>query len=152
MTAQDYRNINVSHLLGATPQPQAVPSLQWVNIADLVIDERYQRPMGPRNWAAVQKIANCFDWAQFSAVQVAPIIGGKFAVIDGQHRVHAAALCGFEQVPALVVLVPEGAQARAFVGMNASAIRLTPTQMYRAALSVREVWAGGVFSFSGVAA
>ena len=136
-----YREIDVSQLARVVPADQPVPALQWINIADLVIDDRYQRPMGPANWKAVERIAAGFDWAKFAAVQVAPVVAGRFAVIDGQHRAHAAAVCGFDQVPCLCVTVAPGAQARAFVGMNASAIRINKHQMYRAALAAGEGWA-----------
>ena len=136
-----YRAIDVSALRPVVPADLAVPVLQWVNIADLVIDDRYQRPLGKTNWTAIARIAAAFDWARFSAVQVAAIAGGAYAVIDGQHRVHAAALCGFTSVPALCVVMPPAAQAQAFVWINAQSIRLSGLQIYRAALAGGEDWA-----------
>lgn len=115
--------------------------MQWIAIADLVIDEDYQRPLGPANWAAIRRIATAFEWARFSPLLVSPVPGGRFAVIDGQHRAHAAAICGIETVPAVVVHIPREAQARAFVGVNTAAIRISGHHIYRAALTAREDWA-----------
>lgn len=120
---------------------QPAPQLQWLPVAQMVIDDRYQRPLDQASRAAIQKIADGFDWMQFSAVLVAPIAGGRYAVIDGQHRVHAAALVGLETVPAMVVLADLAQQARAFVGVNTTARKITVHQMYRAALEAGEAWA-----------
>ena len=139
-----YREIDVSQLRAPVARVQenlAVPVLQWVCIADLVIDDRYQRPLGGVNLKAIERIAAAFDWARFSAVQVAAIAGGRYAVIDGQHRVHAAALCGLTSVPALCVVMHPARQAAAFVSINANAIRLSRLQIYRAALAAGEDWA-----------
>lgn len=136
-----WRPVSVAHLSPVALRDQPAPQIMWVPIAQLVIDERYQRPMGARNWRAVQQIAEAFDWARFSPLLVAPVEGGRYAVIDGQHRAHAAALCGIEAVPGSVVLVPPAAQALAFVQVNAKAIKVTPHQVYRAALVAGEGWA-----------
>lgn len=85
---------------------QPAPQLLWLRIEDLVVDSRYQRPLNTGNWAAIRRIAKDFRWSRFSPVLVAPVEGGRYAVIDGQHRAHAAALCGIESIPAMVALVP----------------------------------------------
>ncbi len=120
---------------------QAAPQLQWVPVSALVVDDRYQRLLDQAGRKAIQTIADSFDWMQFSAVLVAPIAGGRYAVIDGQHRVHAAALVGLDTVPAMVVLADLAQQARAFVGVNTTARRITNHQVYRAALEAGEAWA-----------
>ncbi len=137
----NWRPVSVAHLSPVALRDQPAPQIMWVAIAQLVIDERYQRPMAARNWQAVQQIAEAFDWARFSPLLVAPVEGGRYAVIDGQHRAHAAALCGIEAVPASVVLVPAAAQALAFVQVNTRAIKVSPHQVYRAALVAGEAWA-----------
>ncbi len=117
---------------GLTQQP--APMLDWLAIANLRMDDRYQRPLGQHNWQAIRKIAQRFDWCAFSPVLVAPLEGGLYAVIDGQHRVHAAALAGIQQVPAMIVQVARAHQALAFVKVN-SGIRVSPHQTYRAELA-----------------
>lgn len=135
------RAISLSGLTPVAPADQAMPILQWVELETLVIDERYQRPIGPRNKAAIQKIASEFDWMQFAPVLVAPADGGRFAIIDGQHRSHAAALCGFTRVPAQIVMASAAQQASAFAGVNSKVTPITVHQVYRAALVAGEGWA-----------
>lgn len=120
---------------------QAAPSLQWIAITDLVIDGRYQRPLLRGNIAAIRKIAGAFSWARFSPIMVAPVAGGKFAIIDGQHRAHAAAACGIEAVPAMVALIAPEEQAKAFIEINTSQIKVSGHHLYRAALSAGDAWA-----------
>jgi hypothetical protein len=135
------REIDLGGFKPAVLSDQPAPQLQWLPVGLMVIDDRYQRPLDQASRAAIQRIADGFDWMQFSAVLVAPIAGGRYAVIDGQHRVHAAALVGLETVPAMVVLADLAQQARAFVGVNTTARRITNHQMYRAALEAGEAWA-----------
>jgi hypothetical protein len=136
-----YRAVDVAGLSAAVPQDQPLPILQWVDLDTLVIDTRYQRELGERGRKAVQTMADSFDWMQFSPVLIAPADGGRFAVIDGQHRVHAAKLCGLRQVPAQIVMASASQQASAFVGVNGKVISITAHQVYRAALAAREGWA-----------
>jgi hypothetical protein len=137
----DHRGINIDGRAQVVPDPGPAPMLHWLDLAKLVIDDRYQRPLGASNWAAIARIAADFRWSRFSPVLVAPVAGGLFAVIDGQHRAHAAALCGFTQVPAMVVTVDAGEQAAAFVAVNVQNIRVNLPQIYRAGLAAGEDWA-----------
>lgn len=137
----DLRSVDVSHATPVAPAEQAAPQLAWVDIASMRIDDAFQRPLGANNWKAIRKIAADFRWSRFSPALVAPIPGGLFSVLDGQHRIHAAAICGFTSVPAMIVLVPPAEQASAFIHVNASAIRVSPHQVYRAALGAGEEWA-----------
>jgi hypothetical protein len=115
--------------------------LQWVAVADLVIDDDYQRPLGVKNWAAIQRIAENFHWSRFQPVLVAPIEGGRFAVIDGQHRAHAALMCGFDTVPAQVVTVGRAEQSRAFAWVNSQTIKVSVYQVFKADLAAGDDWA-----------
>lgn len=135
------RHIDVSAVDPVTPADQPAPMLDWVPIAKIVIDDEYQRELKPNNWAAIKRIAADFHWSRFSPVLLAPIEGGLYACIDGQHRTHAAAICGFDRVPAMITTVPRSEQARAFVHVNGSQIRVSGHQVYRAALAAREPWA-----------
>jgi hypothetical protein len=123
------------------PPVQLLPELAWVAVADLRIDDSYQRPLERSNWKIIQKIADAFDWTCFSPLIVAPLPEGGFAVIDGQHRAHAAALRGIDRVPALVAALPRAAQARAFSAVNGQITRLSLFHLYRAALEAGERWA-----------
>lgn len=135
------RVIDVAGREQVTAEPGPAPMLQWVKIADLVIDDRYQRPLNKSNWDAIKRIAQAFAWSKFSPVFCAPVEGGKLAIIDGQHRTHAAALCGFESVPAQIVQMTLPEQAGAFSAVNGATIKVTNWQVFRAALAAGEAWA-----------
>lgn len=121
------------------------PHLGWVEIARLRIDDRYQRPLARHNWDAIRRIAENFDWALFTVVDIAPVraVDGAdvYAVIDGQHRVHAAAMVGIGKVPVRIVLAPVEGQARAFMGINGNVMNITPFHMLRASIAAGEPWA-----------
>lgn len=111
------------------------PQLLWVSLEHLRIDDEYQRPLGKSNWRAINQIAAGFDWAKFTPILIAPLAGGAFALIDGQHRAHAAALVGLEQVPAMVVDVPPSLQAAAFAAVNSQRVAMSPYHMLKAELA-----------------
>jgi hypothetical protein len=115
--------------------------LQWIKVADLVVDDSYQRDLKRANWTAIRNIAEHFQWSRFSPVFVAPVAGGKFAIIDGQHRTHAAALCGFEEVPCQVVHMSQAEQAASFAAVNGTVTKVTLFQIFKAALAAGEPWA-----------
>jgi len=140
--AAEMRGIDPS--IGRRPKAVAAGSaaiLRWVPVVDLIIDGTYQRDIGRDNITAINKIAENFEWSKFSAVHVAPVEGGKFAVIDGQHRVHAAGLCGFSEVPCQIVQIDRAAQAAAFAAINGLVTKVTVWQLYKAALAAGEGWA-----------
>lgn len=122
-------------------QAGAVAELRWLAIADLVIDDRFQRPLKPDSWRAIRRIAEAFAWGKFAPVVASPVVGGKYSLIDGQHRTHAAALCGFEMVPAMVVVLSPSDQASSFAAINGNVTAITAFHVYKAALAAGEGWA-----------
>lgn len=122
-------------------EPEAVPRLAWIRIEDLVVDDRYQRPLLEANRAAIRRIAKRFTWRHFSPCLCADLGDGSFALIDGQHRAHAAGLAGFDAVPCLVVELSPERQAAAFAAVNGEITRVSPLQVFRAALAAGEPWA-----------
>ena len=68
----------------ATIEAGPAPMLQWLAIAALVVDPAYQRPIARAGRRNVTKIAAGFTWSKFAPVVVAPIEGGRYAIIDGQ--------------------------------------------------------------------
>jgi hypothetical protein len=119
----------------------AAPMLQWLKIADLIVDPAYQRPIVGNGRRNVDRIARAFSWSFFAPVVVAPIEGGKFAIIDGQHRTTAAALVGFESVPCQVVIAAREEQAAAFKAINGIITPISRMALHAAALVAREPWA-----------
>lgn len=136
-----YRGIRIDGRAVATPNPGPAPMLQWIAVDRLVIDDAYQRPLLPGNWKAIEKIAQNFQWSRFSPVLVAPVTGGLFAVIDGQHRVHAAAICGITEVPAMIVQVGIEEQSRAFAWVNSQQVRVSGFHIFKAAFAAGDDWA-----------
>src|SRR5215210_1509111 len=101
-----------------TFNPGPSPMLQLLKISELVVDPTYQRPIVGKGRTNVHRIAQSFSWSCFSPVVVSPIEGGKFAIIDGQHRTTAASLLGLETVPCQVVIAAREEQATAFKAIN----------------------------------
>jgi hypothetical protein len=119
----------------------AVPMLQWLPITDLVVDPGYQRPIVGQGRRNVIRIAQAFSWSCFSPVVVSPMEGGKFVIIDGQHRTTAAALVGFDSVPCQVVIAAREQQAVAFKAINGITVPISPMAFHAAAVVAREPWA-----------
>ena len=119
----------------------AVPELRWLPISDLVIDDRFQRPLAVKNWLAIRRIAEGFSWGKFAPVVVSPIVGGKYSLIDGQHRTHGAALAGFDTVPAMIVVLAPTDQAASFAAINGNVTAMSAFHIYKAALAAETGWA-----------
>jgi len=124
-----------------SPSAGAAPLLQWINIDQLVVDPTYQRPILGKGRRNVDRIAGAFSWACFAPVVVSPVEGGKFAIIDGQHRTTAAALAGFESVPCQIVVAPREEQARAFKAINGVTTPISRMALHAAAVVAGETWA-----------
>jgi hypothetical protein len=118
--------------------PGPAPFLQWIKVGLLVVDSTYQREIGRRGRANVHHIAENFDWSKFAPVIVAPVEGGKFAVVDGQHRTTAAMLRGVEEVPCQVVQADRAKQAAAFAAVNGNITKTGPHQIHHARLAARD--------------
>lgn len=111
------------------------PQLDWIAIHRLVVSDSYQRPITGAGRLNIRRIAERFQWSRFSPVIVAPIEGGRFAIIDGQHRTTAAAIIGIESVPCQIVLATPGEQAEAFTAINGAVTRVTRLALHRAAVA-----------------
>jgi ParB-like chromosome segregation protein Spo0J len=116
----------------------AAPMLQWIKIADLVVDPAYQRPIIDKGRLNVDLIARSFSSSCFSPVVVSPVEGGKFAIIDGQHRTTAAAILGIECVPCQIVIAAQEEQAAAFKAINATTTPISQMALHAAALVANE--------------
>jgi hypothetical protein len=119
----------------------AVPMLQWLKIADLVVDPAYQRPIVGKGRQNVDRIARSFSWSCFAPVVVSPVEGGKFAIIDGQHRTTSAAILGIESVPCQIVIAAREEQAAAFKAINGTTTPISQMALHAAALVASEPWA-----------
>jgi hypothetical protein len=118
--------------------PGPAPSLEWIEVDRLVVDDSYQREIGRRGALNVNQIAEFFDWSKFAPVIVAPVEGGKFAIVDGQHRTTAAMLRGRKEVPCQVVQADRAKQAAAYAAVNGSVTKTTAQQLYHAKLAAKD--------------
>lgn len=113
----------------------AKPSMKWIAISDLVVDETYQRPIHGAGRTNIRKIAENFRWSCFAPVIVSPVRGDKFAIIDGQHRATAACLNGIKSVPCQIVEASPREQARAFSAINGLTTKMSRQAVHAAAVA-----------------
>lgn len=126
-----------------------VPRLEWLSIMALVVDPEYQREISYVGRKNIRKIAENFSWAMFGTVMVASIGSDRFAIVDGQHRTTAAALCGIEKVPCQIVEALQGEQAAAFRAINGNTTRPHTIQLFHAAVTAGETGALKVVQVCG---
>ncbi|WP_158811222.1 ParB N-terminal domain-containing protein [Beijerinckia sp. L45] len=112
--------------------------LQWLEIASLVVDDRYQRQVVDAGMRTIRSIITQFDWRKFAPVVVSPIEGGLFAIVDGQHRTTAAAACGHEKVPCAVILADWTVQASIFSAINGTITKVSRSQQFKAELAAQD--------------
>lgn len=119
--------------------PGPLPTLQWIAIDRLRVDDLYQRQIQERGAGNVRRIAEAFDWSKFTPVIVARAgqddAGALYAIIDGQHRTTAAALRGLIRVPCEEVEADRARQAAAFAAINGSVTALSSMQIFHAKLA-----------------
>lgn len=116
------------------------PKLMWIKLAQLTVDSSYQRGVKKDGRASVGRMAREFSWRRCGALNVAPIAGDKYAVIDGQHRLLAAAKRGdIAELPCYVVDSPDVVdQATSFVSINRDRIQVGRLDQYHAAVAARD--------------
>lgn len=116
------------------------PDLKYLPIAELVVDTTYQRTTtSARSRKLIDRIAAGFKWAHFQAIIATPLGKGKFAIVDGQHRVEAAKRRGLARVPAVVIDALGAAEAaEAFIAANRDRVAVNPLQIHVAALAARD--------------
>jgi hypothetical protein len=117
------------------------PQLMWIPISQLVVDHAYQREISAQGRGNVRRIAAGFRWTYFSPVVVAPLSGGRYAIVDGQHRTTAAALVGHQQVPCQVIMAAPNEQAQAFTAVNGAVTRVSALAMHKAAFAAGDATA-----------
>jgi uncharacterized protein DUF6551 len=136
----DFEPLKIAHFTAPSSALQVGPAplLDWIAINRLVIDKTYQRSVSRAGSANIARIAEYFEWSKFSPVIVAPIEGGLFSVIDGQHRATAALLRGIEKLPCEIVHIDRAKQAEAFAAINGNTTRVSPQVVYYARLTGRD--------------
>jgi hypothetical protein len=132
------RPVKAVSLSGLTPAFAAVdpPAFEWVDPAELLVDEAYQRGLSERSMTLIRKIITGFDWRRFKPPVVARTAGG-LEVLDGQHTAIAAASHpAVTSIPVMVVDAAEAAdRAQAFIGHNRDRLNITANQLHHAAVA-----------------
>lgn len=119
----------------------APPTLEWLPIDRLHVDETYQRSIesGPAQ-LLIKRIAKGWDWRLFQPLSVARRQDGGLYVIDGQHRLAAARLRpDLPHLPCVIgnfVGIEE--EASAFATMNRQRRVMTKLETYRAEIAAGE--------------
>lgn len=110
------------------------PALEWVNVELIDVDGNYQRAIKP---ALVDKILRKFSWAKFGALVLSRQEGGRYTVVEGQHRWKAASLHpDVQAVPAVIVRHDDVAgEAQSFLAINRDRMAVTSIEQYWAGLT-----------------
>lgn len=125
------------------PAKGTPPSIEFVEVFRLHVDESYQRTIETRDSRTIiAGIAAAFDWRLCSPLVVSRRLSAdatglaKLFVIDGQHRLAAARLRGdIPFLPCIITTYASAAEeAELFVAVNQRRRRVSPIETFRAAL------------------
>jgi hypothetical protein len=72
---------------------------------------------------------------------VAPVEGGQFAIVDGQHRTMAAIRRGQKKVPCQVLQADRAKQAAAYAAVDGNITKTNARQLYHAKLAAKDAHA-----------
>ena len=113
----------------------AKPRVVWIALGQLVVDKTYQREIGGAGVTHVNHLLREFNWNCYQPIIVGEREDGRFAVIDGQHRLEAARKHPLiDELPCYVVDAPGvAAQASIFAAVNGRRLALTSQQKFWAA-------------------
>ena len=131
------------------------PTFDWIDISRLVVDETYQRRITGGGNKHINGIVRDMRWAKFQPLIVTANDDGRFAVIDGQHRLEAARRHpDVTEVPCWIVPTTDvAAQASTFVDVNQARIQVTRINVFWAQLAAGHpdaVWLKSVCDRAGV--
>lgn len=108
------------------------PRVVWLDLGLLEVDRRYQREINKAGEAHINRILKGFNWNRYQPIIVTEGEGGRYAVIDGQHRLEAAKKHPLiDALPCYIIDAPEmAAQAEIFVAVNSDRRGLTGLQKF----------------------
>src|SRR5204863_682415 len=119
------------------PDPGTRRRAAWPALGLLEVDRRYQREIGQSGNAHINRILRGFNWNRYQPIVVTEAGVGRYAVIDGQHRLEAARKHPLiDSLPCYVIDAPDVAvQAEIFVSVNSDRRGLTGLQKYWASVA-----------------
>lgn len=124
-----------SRELACKPVKGAPPSLEWIPLDQLNIDEGYQRSIeNETSRRLIKRIAISWDWDLCQPLSVSRRTDGDLYVVDGQHRLSAARLRG--DLPHLPCIISSRRsaldEAHTFVALNRNRRPLSAMDVFRA--------------------
>ncbi len=103
-------------MAGSRGKPVIPWDVRWVPVADLRVDEAYQRAKEP---AIVARLAARFNVDIAGPLRVSERDDGSLWVVDGQHRLDALRALGYEVAYCYVERGRQRVEARGYVKLNA---------------------------------
>ena len=122
------RDVTINRRIGVPPEST------FVNVNLIDVDRQYQRALRE---VLVNRILRKFQWSRFGAIVLAKKNGGRFMVVEGQHRVEAAKRHpDINAVPAVVFeFASLEEEAKSFVGINRDRQAVSSVDRYWAAVT-----------------
>jgi hypothetical protein len=127
--------------LKMNPQLGSPPSLEFRMLAELQVDESYQRSLDTEpSQRLIRRIAQFWDWGLCQPLAVARRQDGSLVVVDGQHRLAAARMRGdIAHLPCVITAYANaGDEAAAFVALNQNRKPLQPLDIFKAAVTAED--------------
>jgi hypothetical protein len=124
-------------VMAFAPPRGRLPTIEWVPIGELLIDDSYQRSIETKaSQKLIREIASGWDWDVLDVLKVSRRPDDRLYLVDGQHRRAAAALRGdIAQLPCVLKRCDGPAEeARLFIAANRGRKRMSRIDDYRAAL------------------
>lgn len=120
------------------PVRGAPPSLEWIAVDRLEVDQAYQRATdGPQSLKIIYGMVKAWDWSLCQPLVVARRADGSLWILDGQHRHQGAVMRG--DIPHLPCVVLAGIghtdEARTFVALNTQRQRLSQLDIFNGMLA-----------------
>lgn len=114
------------------------PSLEWLSVGALQIDEAYQRSTeGANSRRIIVGMIKCWDWKLCQPLVVTRRADGSLFVLDGQHRLSGARERGdIAHLPCVVLpAISSDEEAAAFVKLNTARQKLSQADIFAGMLA-----------------
>lgn len=114
------------------------PTLEWIAVGRLEVDQRYQRAVDTsQSRKIIYGMVKCWDWRLCQPLNVSRRQDGSLFVVDGQHRLAGANERG--DIPHLPCVVSQHVdhadEAHTFVALNVKRQRLSQGDVFNASLA-----------------
>lgn len=127
--------------VGQCPNPGAAPEIVHLTLAQLVVNDDYQRGLSKSSLSRIRKMAKEWSWNSYKAVSVAATDDPNlYEVVDGQHTAMAAASNGHVHILPCLLMSAEtiAEKAKGFVGINTAKVSLTKANIYKAQVAAED--------------